>query len=358
MARLFVQVNGYIGYKLTREHAMDNGHGALLQLRNWRTDEWSEELCGACGVEPDQFAPIRPGHHILGAVTAEAAGATGLVAGTPVMVGAVDGAAAAVEAGAVDPGVAAEMTGTSTVLLMPNAGGIVESAFIAMPHAIPGIHLLLGAMSASGASLRWYRDQFGGVEVSAAAELGLDSYDLLTLQAAKIPTGSGGVIFLPYMMGERSPIWHTNARGVFFGLSLATPKGALIRAILEGTAFALRHNVEVAQRAGVSLSEIRSVGGGARSPLWNQIKADVLGLPIVLPRTCVGAAFGGVVLAGMGLGLYPDVRRSLRQMVQFEARYEPDRENHTLYQELYQVFRSIYEGLRHTFDKAASVDMP
>ena len=131
---------------------------------------------------------------------------------------------------------------------MPNDGSVTESAFIAMPHAIPGIHLLFGAMVASGASYRWYRDQFGQPEVESAAEQNLDPFDLLTQHAAEVEAGSDGVIFLPYMMGERAPIWHTNARGVFFGLSLSTSRTALNRAILEGTAFALRHNVEVARR--------------------------------------------------------------------------------------------------------------
>jgi xylulokinase len=353
----FVQVNSYIGYKLTHELALDNVHAALLQLQDWRSADWSAEVCSACGVEPRQFPPVHSGWHVLGQVTTEAAEATGLLPGTPVILGTVDGAAAALEAGAVEPGIAAEMTGTSTVLLMTNASGIVEPAFIAMPHAVPGVHLLLGALATSGASLRWYRDQFGLAEASAARQLGLDSYDLLTMQAAKAEPGSSGVIFLPYMMGERSPIWHTNARGVFFGLTLATPRGALIRAILEGTAFALKHNVEVAQQAGVSFSEIRSVGGGARSALWNQIKADVLGLPILLPQTGVGAAFGAAVLAGMGLGLYPDVRHSLHDMVRIEACCEPNWQNHALYQELYQVFRGIYDNLRETFDQAAAIEL-
>ncbi len=354
-ANLFVQANGYISYRLTNEHAMDNAHAGLLQLCDWQTMGWSTELCEACAVEPSQFPPIRPAHHVQGEITSDAAQATGLVAGTPVMVGTVDSAAAAMEAGVVDPGVAAEMTGTSTVLIIPSDGSVTEPAFIAMPHAVPRIHLLLGAMAASGASLRWYRDQFGVAELNSSAQLGLDAYDLLTVQAAQVAPGSNGVIFLPYMMGERSPIWHTNARGVFFGLSLATPRAALIRAILEGTAFALQHNVEIARQAGVTLNEIRSVGGGTRSSLWNQIKADVLGLPILLPQVSVGAPFGGAVLVGMGLGLYPDVGRALREMVQLRACYEPDRENHPLYQELFQIFRSIYESLRDDFDRAASI---
>jgi xylulokinase len=351
-----VQINGYINYRLTSAYSLDNVHAGLLQLRNYMTGEWSAALCDLCGVEPSQFPEILPGHHIQGEVTPEAAEATGLRPGTPVMVGTVDGAAAAVEAGAVDPGSAAEMTGTSTVLIMPNDGSVTESAFIAMPHAIPGLHLLLGAMVASGASLRWYRDQFGQVEIQAASNLKLDPFDLLTQQAAQIKPGSDGLIFLPYMMGERAPLWHTNARGVFFGVSLATQKAAFIRAILEGTAFALRHNVEVARKAGVTLTEVRSVGGGTRSALWNQIKADVLGVPVLLPKASVGAPFGDAVLVGMGLGLYPDVNRSLREIVQLQTRYEPNADNHARYNQVYPIFRSIYENLRDVFDRAAEIN--
>lgn len=351
----FVLATGYINYRLTGKFSLDNVHAALLQLRFYSRDAWSAELCELCGVGPSQFPEVRPGHHICGEVTPEAAEATGLRPGIPVMVGTVDGSAAAVEAGAVDLGTAAEMTGTSTVLLMPNDGSVSEPAFIAMPHAIPGVHLLLGAMVASGASMRWYRDQLGIAEKQAGAQFDIDPFDLLTQQAAKVGVGSQGVIFLPYMMGERAPIWHTSARGVFFGLSLATTRGALIRAILEGTAFALRHNVEVARAAGVHISEIRSVGGGTRNTLWNQIKADVLGIPVLLPETSVGAPFGDAILAGMGLGIYPDASGALREMVKIQTRYEPNPANHERYNDIYPIYRAIYENLCSTFDMAAGV---
>jgi xylulokinase len=349
----FVQITGYINYRLTNSFTLDNVHAGLLQLRDYATGEWSAALCEACGVEPTQFPPIYPGHHIQGEVTPEAAEATGLHSGTPVMVGTVDGAAAAVEAGAVEPGLAAEMTGTSTVLLMPNDGSVTEPAFIAMPHALPGMHLLLGAMVASGASFRWFRDEFGVAESNVQSPS--NPFERLTQEAATIGAGSDGVIFLPYMMGERAPIWHTHARGVFFGLSLATPRAALVRAILEGTAYALRHNVEVAQAAGVRITEIRSVGGGTRNTLWNQIKADVLGLPVLLPETSVGAPFGNAVLVGMGTGLYSDVNQTLREIIKMQSRYEPNWDNHRRYQDLYPIFRSIYEHLRDDFDHAATV---
>lgn len=353
----FVQVNGYINYRLTGEFSLDSAHAALLQLRDYSTGEWYKPICEACGIEPGQFPEVKAAHGYHGEVSPRASEATGLRPGTRVMVGTVDSAAAALEAGAVKPGVAAEMTGTSTVLIMPNDAGLTEPAFIAMPHAIPGLHLLLGAMVASGASLRWFRDQLGEIEVQAGTRLKADPFDLLTEQAAQVSPGSRGVVFLPYMVGERSPLWHTNAKGVFFGLSLATPKAALIRAILEGTAFALHHNVEVARRAGIQLSQLRSVGGGTRSALWNQIKADVLGMPVCLPEASVGAAFGDAVLAGVGLGLYPDIRGALRDLVRLKTQFEPNLENHRKYQDIYRIFRRLYEHLRSDFDEMAALPL-
>jgi len=334
---------------------MDPAHAVLLQMRHYATREWSEALCAACGVEPGQFPEVIEAAAVQGEVTAAAAEATGLRAGTPVMAGTVDSPAAALEAGVAEPGIAVEMTGTSTVVIMPNDRGLTEPALIAMPHVLPGIHLLLGAMVSSGGCLRWFRDQLGQPEAQAAVEQKADAFDLLTRQAAQAGPGSEGVIFLPYMMGERSPLWHTNARGVFFGLSLATGKAALVRSMLEGAAFALRHNVEVAVRAGAEVREMRSVGGCSRSEVWNQIKADVLGLPLLLPRTSAGSPFGAAILAGMGAGAFPDVGKSLLEMVQVGRRFEPNRANHERYTQIYQVFRDIYDHLKGDFDRAAAI---
>ena len=351
----FVQVNGYINYRLSGCLTMDPAHAVLLQLRDYRTGEWWEAICSACGVDPEQFPEVMEAHRAQGEVTTEAAQATGLRRGTPVMAGVVDSAAAALEAGVTEPGIAVEMTGTSTVVIIPNDRGVTEPALIAMPHALPGIDLLLGAMVSSGGCLRWFRDQFGQPDDPAAQESGPDAYDLLTGQAAGIEPGSGGVIFLPYMMGERSPLWHTNARGVLFGLSLATPKAALVRAILEGAAFALRHNLEVAALAGAEVREMRSVGGCSRSDLWNQIKADVLGMPLQLPRAGVGSPFGSAILAGMGTGAFPVVQKSLSEMVHLDRRFEPSYANHEKYTQIYRVYRDIYEHLKSDFDHAAAI---
>jgi xylulokinase len=351
----FAQVNGYLNYRLTGRLTVDPAHAVLMQMRHYATPAWSEALCSACGVDPAQFPEVMEGHHVQGEVTAGAAAATGLRAGTPVMAGTVDSPAAALEAGVTEPGIAVEMTGTSTVVIIPNDRGLTEPALIAMPHALPGIHLLLGAMVSSGGCLRWFRDQLGQPEAQAAMEGGSDALDLLTQQAGQVGPGSEGVIFLPYMMGERSPLWHANARGVFFGMSLATSKGALVRSILEGAAFALRHNVEVAARAGAEVREMRSVGGCSRSDVWNQIKADVLGMPVVIPRASVGSPYGAAILAGMGAGAFPDVRKSLAEMVHLERRFEPDPANHEKYTRIYQIFRDIYDHLKGDFDSAAAI---
>lgn len=352
----FVQINGYLNFRLTGAYSLDESHAALLQLRDYQTGAWYAPLCEACGVDPAQFPPILPAHHLHGEVTPAAAAATGLRAGTPVYVGTVDGVAAAIEAGAIEPGVVAEMTGTSTVFMVPCATPSTDPAFIALPHAIPGAYLLLGAMVASGASLAWYRDQFGLAEQQAAHLLNEDAFDLLTRQAGNAPPGSEKVIFLPYMMGERAPIWNSNARGVLFGLSLATTRGAVIRAILEGTVYALRHNIEVAQAAGNAISELRSVGGGTKSAVWNQLKADILDLPVRLPEASVGAPLGDAIIAGVGAGVYREVQRDVRDMVRIKTTYEPSPATRRRYDDLYHAYRRLYERLIPEFDHLAGID--
>lgn len=341
-ARVYLQATGYLVHRLTGELTLDREHASLLSLRDLAGDAWSEPLCEAVGVTPELFPRLVEGDEVAGYVTAAAAEATGLTAGTPVTGGTVDGAAAALEAGVLDEGQAAEMTGTSTVLILPSEQPRSEPAFVAMRHAARGRWLLLGAMVASGGSLRWLRDL-----------LGESSFDALTAEAETEPPGAGGVVFLPYMMGERSPIWDSDARGVFLGLTLASGRGAVVRSVLEGAAFALRHNVDVAAAAGIVLAELRSVGGGARSRLWSQIKADVVGVPVLLPETSIGAPFGDAALACVAAGLHADVRGLVRT-VRIRERFEPRAETAARYAALYEVYRGAYEALREEFRILAS----
>ena len=200
-------------------------------------------------------------------------------------------------------------------------------------------------MVAAGASVSWLmtnilKDQ--------------SSMDELTLKANQVSPGCDGLIFLPYMMGERSPIWNTNARGVFFGLTLTTTPEMMFRAVLEGTAFALAHNVEIGKQSGIKIDEIRSIGGGSKSGLWNQIKADVLGMPIAILKDSSGAAVGDAYLAGLGSGSFSDIRAVINSAVSIENRYLPNKSVYEYYQERYARFRNLYESLKSEFDASAA----
>ena len=340
--KYFLQIPGYLNYKLTGKFGIDSAHASLLQLRNAENSKWTDDVMKFVGVSEDKFPQIANSIVLQGEVLSN--NQSKIAAGTPVYFGSVDGCSAALEAGVIDPGVVAEMTGTSTVLLMPTDGNNFNDAFVAIEHAIAGRQLRLGAMVASGASVAWLQQSI---------LKGEQSVEQLSKDAQDVAPGSEGLLFLPYMMGERSPIWHTNARGVFFGLSLTTTPAMMFRAVLEGTAFALAHNVEIGKASGIRIDEIRSIGGGSKSGLWNQIKADVLGMPIAVLEDSVGAAVGDAYLAGMGAGLFKDIRQTLKTNVKIETRFVPDQKVHSYYQERYARFRSLYESIKEEFDKSA-----
>ena len=342
-SKFFLQIPGYLNYKLTGKFSLDSAHASLLQLRNADNKNWATEVLDFIGLDQSKFPPIGLASDLLGEVIQE--NEAKIPVGTPVYFGTVDGCSAAVETGVIDPGVVAEMTGTSTVLIMPTDGNNFNDAFVAIDHAIANRQLRLGAMVAAGASVSWLmtnilKDQ--------------NSMQELTQMATEVAPGCEGLIFLPYMMGERSPIWNTNARGVFFGLTLTTTPQMMFRAVLEGTAFALAHNVEIGKQSGIKIDEIRSIGGGSKSELWNQIKADVLGLPIAILKDSSGAAVGDAYLAGLGSGSFSDIRDVINSTVSIENRYLPNKTKHDYYQERYARFRNLYESLKGEFDASAA----
>lgn len=350
----FLQANGYINYKLTGQYSLDKAHASLTQLYDINF-ELCPQITQKLDISPELFPEVYDATSIIGVVSKEAAVETGLTVDTPVVAGTVDGAAAALEAGVIGPGQAVEMTGTSTVLLLGSDNLKKGKKLISMYHALDDRYLVIGAMSSTGASLKWYRDQFGYIERKVAQELSLDAYDLMNLEANKVPPGSGKLIFLPYMMGERSPIWDTHARGVFIGLTLKTTRGQMIRAIMEGAAFALYHNLEEAMALGLRLQELRAVGGGANSSLWLKIKASVINLPIAVPETFMGAPFGDAILAGAGVGIYKNVEDIIKEFIKIKQRIEPDLKWHSLYQEIYQIYRNIYEHIRYDLFDLANI---
>lgn len=342
-SKFFLQIPGYLNYKLTGKFSLDSAHASLLQLRNADNKNWSTEVLDFIGIDQSKFPPIGLASDLLGEVIQE--NEAKIPVGTPVYFGTVDGCSAAVETGVIDPGVVAEMTGTSTVLIMPTDGNNFNDAFVAIDHAIANRQLRLGAMVAAGASVAWLMSNILKDQYSMAE---------LTQKANTVAPGSEGLIFLPYMMGERSPIWNTNARGVFFGLTLTTTPEMMFRAVLEGTAFALAHNVEIGKLSGIKIDEIRSIGGGSKSELWNQIKADVLGLPIAILKDSSGAAVGDAYLAGVGAGVFSNIKDVINSNVSIENRYLPNKAHHDYYQERYARFRNLYESLKSEFNASAA----
>ena len=342
--KYILQIPGFLNFKLTGKFGTDRSHTSMFQLRDRENNNWHREIGNFVGANQEMFGEVGESTKLFGEVSPS--NESGIAAGTPVYFGTVDGCSAAVEAGVIDPGIIAEMSGTSTVLLMPTEGQVFNDQFIAIEHAIPNRNLRLGAMVSSGASIAWLEQNIFK---------GHTSIPDLMAKSVSVPAGSAGLVFLPYMMGERSPIWNSNARGVFYGLSLATTAEMIFRATLEGTAFAMRHNVLAAKDSGIRAEVVRSLGGGTRNNLWNQIKADVLGIPVVTIAESSGAALGCAYLAGFGLGVFKDIREPLNANLKIERTFEPNPKVQDLYLEQFQVYRNIYESTKVEFDKLAKI---
>ncbi len=344
-----LQANGYINLKLTGQYSIDRSHAGLTLLYDIQQRQWAGNLFQAVDIPPDIFPEIFECHAIIGEVTDTAAKETGLKAGTPVIAGTVDGTAAALEAGVIHDGSVCEMTGTSTVIMAALTDLMTNKRLTFFPHAVQGAFLLVGAMSSSGASLKWFKNQLGLVEQNTSVLLEIDPYDVMNREVERLADGPSGLIFLPYLAGERSPIWDNKARGVFFGLSANTTRGEMIKALFEGTAFGLKHNIDVLTEGGMAVTEIHSVGGGAKSAVWNQIKADITNIPIMVPETAIGAPFGDVVLAGHGIGLFPDLSQTIRKFVTIQEIYEPRSEYVQKYQEMFAIYKNLYIHLQADF---------
>lgn len=221
---------------------------------------------------------------------------------------------------------------------------------------MPGKWHVMGVTQGAGLSLRWFRDHFGAAERWYAQEARVDVYDLISREAEKAPPGSDGLLFLPYLMGERTPHLDAQARGMWFGLTAAHARAHLIRSILEGVAFSLRDSLEIFKELEIPVEEIRASGGGSRSFLWRQIQADIYGKELVTLRTAEGSAFGAALLAGVGARIYSSVQESARVAIQVRERMAPRPDYVRTYDRLYQIYRSLYPAVQDLAHQLASVD--
>ena len=338
----------YIRYKLTGVYATDMAGASGMTLLDLEKRDWSAEMLEALDIPREWLPPTHEGPAVTGAISAQAAWATGLKAGTPVMGGGGDQAAGAVGVGAVKPGVVGLVLGTSGVVFASTDRPLFEKQgrLQGHCHAAPGRWHLMGVMLSAAGSLRWYRDTVAP---------GVD-YDTLLAPAADVPAGSDGLLFAPYLTGERVPYADPNARGAFIGLTVRHGIAHMTRAVLEGVAFGLRDSMALVRGAGLGqIDQVRVSGGGARSALWRQILADVLDCELATVNTTEGAAYGAALLAGVGARVWPDVDAACDAAIQIVDRVSPQPENVARYAEFYGVYRRLYGALKPIFDRLTTL---
>ncbi len=334
--------------------AVDYSNASSLALLDPRTRTWSEAVLEVAGISPEMLPELAPGTQPVGTVRAAFAEASGLSPDTVVVVGCGDEMAATLGAGVYAPGEVCDVVGTAEPVCAASAEPREDPTMLVEchPHADPDAWLLENPGFVSGGGLRWWRDQFAPLEREAEATGGVDAYDVLSAAAAEVPPGSEGLVFLPCLQGAMAPEWNGAARGVFYGLTLAHTRAHMTRAILEGSAFALRDILEAMREAGLEVRRLTIVGGGAKGALWRQIKADVTGLPVRVPTSVETTATGAAILAAVGAGVHSSVADAVGAFVSYEPdEHQPDPALRDLYDDAYRRYRDVYFALKPVFDR-------
>jgi xylulokinase len=343
----FLLPKDYVRFRLTGEFATDVSDASGTLLLDVTRRRWSSEMLSMLQIDPALLPSVHESTAITGEITREAALVTGLRAGTPVIAGAGDQAASAVGNGIVSPGLASATLGTSGVIFSYTEAPKMDpkGRIHTFCHAVPGKWHVMGVTQGAGLSLRWFREQLGETESWYARQVNLDAYDLLIEEAKRIPPGSDGLLFLPYLMGERTPHLDPLARGMWFGLTAAHTRRHLIRSILEGVAFSLRDSIEILKELNIPIDQIRASGGGSRSPLWRQIQSDIFGKEVVTLREAEGSAYGAAILAGVGGKVYASVPDAAKQVIQLSDHIAPDPGRARSYDSLYEIYTRVYPAV-------------
>ncbi|MBI2425182.1 MAG: xylulokinase [Candidatus Hydrogenedentes bacterium] len=347
----------YIRWVLTSEYATDVADASGTLLFDVKHRCWHQELLSILGIDPALLPASFEGPEITGTLSKAAAAATGLPEGLPVVAGGGDQAAGGVGCGIVRSGVISSSLGTSGVVfafadqVSTDPKGRVHT----FCHSVPGKWHVMGVMLSAGGSLRWYRDELCAPEKAVGAVSGRDPYEYITEEAARVPIGSEGLLFLPYLTGERTPHKDPDAKGAFIGLSLRHTRAHMARAVLEGVAFGMRDSLEIIREMGVSVSEVRASGGGARSVLWQQILADTGNAPMVTINVDEGPAYGAAILSSVAAGMFSTVEEGCDAIIREVSRRNPDPAAVTAYEPWYQEFKSTYTACAPGFKRVAKL---
>ena len=347
-AHRFLLYEDFLIHKMTGQAVISRCLASRTQLYDIPKDCWSPEILEALELDASRLATVKPSGTAVGSMRPELAERLGLKTAPLVVTGGHDQACGALGVGLTRPGLAMVSTGTAEVVEVAMASPVLnetlyEGNISVYAHTVDGLYLSMTLNHSGGLLLRWFRDTFGQEEMREAAATGGDAYDLLLKDA---PPGPTQLLLLPHFAGSGTPTFDTTSKGAILGLTLSTDKAALAKAILEGLTFELRANLDLLRDGGIDIAELRAIGGGARSELWLQLKADVTGLPVVVPRITEAAGWGSALLAGMGAGHYANAAGVADETLHLERRFEPDPERAARYEDRYRLYRQVYPAVK------------
>lgn len=354
----YMEATGFIISRFTGEFICDFTQAYGYHFFDIRRECWDQQAADEIGISLEKMPRLCRSVDVIGQVTGKAAAQTGLKKGTPVIAGCLDAVAGALGSGVAQPGQTNEQGGQAGGVGISLDHIVVEPRLIFSHHVIPGQYLLQ-AGTVGGGSLGWFRDQLGHLETSAGSLIGQNAFELFSRQVQKSKPGAGGLLFLPYMAGERTPLWSSLPRGVFFGLTYSTTRADMLRAIMEGCAFAVYDNLQIAEEHGVKIEEFLGSGGATQSTVWCQIKADIYGKPFVIARRPDGGEgghdLGLFALTACGIGLTGSISETITSLLPNRQIFEPSMVNHAMYEELFQVYRAVSRQNLESFAKLDAI---
>jgi xylulokinase len=347
----------YIRFKLTGVLATEVSDASGMQLLDVPKRTWSEEICRLLEIDTGILPQVFESSYISGYVNEEASLITGLKKGTPVAGGAGDQAASAVGSGIIEEGRVSDTLGSSGVVFAHTDKPVIDplGRVHTFCHAVQGQWHIMGVTQGAGLSLKWFKDNFCKQEIDQARDQKTDVYDIIMNQVQKIRIGADNLIFLPYLMGERTPHLDTSARGVFFGISSIHTKAHFLRAVIEGITYSQRDCFEILKNMGVKPKNIIAGGGGAKSAYWRQILADNFRQDVCTVHQDAGGCLGVAILAGVGTGIYKSVQKACNDIIMPKTAISPDYNNSEIYDKFYEIYKDLYHDLKDTFKKLSEV---
>jgi xylulokinase len=342
----------FIKFKLTGVLNTEYSDASGTFLMDYEKKEWSDQLLSYLGLSEDHMPSLTESTEVIGSVTSRASEKTGLPKGTPVVAGSADQTAGAIGMGSIRTNQVTSLIGTAGVVSAntSRAKPDQDGRLMCWAHAVPGIWQNLGVMQTSGATLRWFRNNVDvdKLHQNYNQEAGYEEYNRW---ASKVPPGSEGMLFLPYLEGERTPHWNSKARGIFFGISTNHEKQHFIRAIMEGVGFSLKDSIDLIEDLGTEITKIRVTGGGYRSKVWRQIVADITEKEIQYSNVQEGSAFGVAVLSGVGTGIYSGFKEAIEETTSIEETTRPRENNFGVYRKLHEIYQKLYEQNKELYDE-------